>query len=406
MGPPNPQLVNDQANINNRINQLDVETRAQMDKHACRACRGSAGYLVLDLGEQPACDYFPRLDDQGPDPVYPLQMWLCSSCGLAQLLVDPTVPEEPRGTEPAALVAQATDAVQRVAAAGFLPERGVVAEYGSPHGGSWLGLLASRGLVPAAPDGRSDVILDCFGLMHAADQHQALAERAARVAPGGVLLLQYHALSTILRSGQWNALRHGHYAYYSATALTAMLAAVGYRPRSAWRFDLYGGTVLLAASRQDEGHGEPDDVIRSLLAEDTRSGVRDRSTFSRLQRDVRSHAKALHDWLAAERSAGRMVLGYGAASRAVALLCQAQVDHTLLPAVVDASPAKHGLRMPGTDIPVLPTEELAARRPAAVLLFVPDLLAEVRKAFPEVENSGGRWVDAEAFDSGRLQQDA
>jgi hypothetical protein len=377
-----------------------------MDNHACRACYRPAGYLVLDLGEQPASDYFPRCDVPGPDPVYPLQMWLCSSCGLAQLLVDPTVPEEPRGTEPAALVAQATDAVQRVAAAGFLPERGVVAEYGSPHGGSWLGLLASRGLVPSAPDGQADVILDCFGLMHAADQHRALSERAARVAPGGVLLLQYHALSTILRSGQWNALRHGHYAYYSTTALTAMLAAVGYHPRSAWRFDLYGGTVLLAASRQNEGNGEPDDVIRSLLAEDARSGVRDRNTFSRLQRDVRSHAKALHDWLVAERSAGRMVLGYGAASRAVALLCQAQVDHTLLPAVVDASPAKQGLRMPGTDIPVLPTGELGARRPATVLLFVPDLLAEVRKAFPEVENSGGRWVDAEALDSGRLQQDA
>ena len=142
-----------------------------MDKHACRACRESAGHLVLDLGKQPACDYFPPCDDPGPDPVYPLQMWLCSSCGLAQLLADPTVPEEPRGTEPAALVAQAADAVERVMAAGLLPEQGVVAEYGSPHGGSWLGLLAARGLVPSIHGGQADVIVDCFGLMHAADQH-------------------------------------------------------------------------------------------------------------------------------------------------------------------------------------------------------------------------------------------
>ena len=83
--------------------------------------------------------------------------------------------------------------------------------------------------------------------MHAPDQAAALAERAARVAPGGVLLLQYHSLDTIVAHGQWNALRHGHYAYYSTTALTAMLAAVGFSPRTAWQFDLYGGTVLLAA---------------------------------------------------------------------------------------------------------------------------------------------------------------
>src|SRR6516165_10338919 len=152
-----------------------------MDKHACRACRGRAGHLVLDLGEQPPCDYFPRCDDPGPDPVYPLQMWLCSSCGLAQLVADPTVPEEPRGTEPAALVAQAADAVDRVAAAG---------------------LLAQRGLRPVHGGEQAEVVLDCFGLMHAADQSAALAERTARVAPGGVLLLQYHSLGTIIRSGQ------------------------------------------------------------------------------------------------------------------------------------------------------------------------------------------------------------
>src|SRR5262245_2546760 len=370
-----------------------------MDKHSCRACRGSDGYLVLDLGEQPACDYFPRRDDPGPDPVYPLQMWLCSSCGLAQLLADPTVPEEPRGTEPAALVAQAADAVAKVAAAGLLPDDGVVTEYGSPHGGSWLDLLTARGLVPSGPGGPADVIVDCFGMMHAADQRAALAERAARLAPGGVLLLQYHALSTILASGQWNALRHGHFAYYSTTALTAMLAAAGFSPQTAWQFDLYGGTVLLAASRDLDGPGEPEDVIGSLLADDARAGVRDPAIFARLQREVQAHATALHEWLAAERSAGTTVLGYGAASRAVALLRQAQVDRRLLPAVIDASPAKQGLRMPGTDIPVAAPAELAAGRPGAVLLFVPDLLAEVRDAFPEVETAGGRWVDVESLGS-------
>jgi len=370
-----------------------------MDKYACRACRGSAGHLVLDLGKQPACDYFPRCDDPGPDPEYPLQMWLCSSCGLAQLVADPTVPEEPRGTEPAALVAQAADAVERVVAAGWLPERGVVAEYGSPHGGSWLGLLADRGLVSAGRDDQADVILDCFGLMHAADQRGALAERATRTAPDGVLLLQYHALATIIRCGQWNALRHGHYAYYSTTALAAMLADVGFSPRTAWQFDLYGGTVLLAASRDADGPGQPDGMVRSLLADDRRVGACDPDAFSDLQRNVLAHARALHDWLAAQRSAGCTVLGYGAASRAVALLRQAQVDHTLLPAVVDASSAKQGLRMPGTDIPVVGPAQLAARRPDAVLVFVADLMDEVRGAFPGVEAAGGRWVDVETLGS-------
>ena len=220
-----------------------------VDSRACQACRDRAGRVVLDLGDQPACDYFPAIDDPGPDPVYPL---LCSSCGLAQLRADPTVPEEPKGTEPAALVAHAADAVEKMNQAGLLPEHGLVAEYGSPYGGSWLALLAARGLEPSGRGGQADVVLDCFGLMHASDQAAALAERAARVASGGVLLL---------------------------------------------------------------------------------------------------------------------------------------------PAIVDASPAKQALRMPD-GYSVTGTGELARLRPDALLLFVPDLLAEVGDAFPEVEAAGGRWVDA------------
>jgi C-methyltransferase C-terminal domain/Putative zinc binding domain len=370
-----------------------------MGEPICRACDDRTGDLVLDLGQQPACDYFPQSDDPGPDPMYPLQMWLCSSCGLAQLVADPTVPEEPRGAEPAALVAQAADAVERVGTAGLLPTGGRVTEYSSPHGGSWLGLLTRRGLTPVNGSEPADMVLDCFGLMHSADQAAALAERVVRVATGGILLLQYHSLETIVRCGQWNALRHGHYAYYSTTALTAMLAVHGFSPCTAWHFELYGGTVLLAASRDTDAALKPDGSVQLILAEEARVGVGDPAVLSGLQRQVQTRATGLRDWLVAERSAGKIVLGYGAASRAVALLRLAGVDRTLLPAVVDASPAKQGLRMPGTDIPVVSPARLAADQPDVVLLFVADLLAEAREAFPEVEAAGGRWVDADTLGS-------
>ena len=369
----------------------------QMNRHTCRSCGSGAGHLVLDLGGQPASDYFPSLDVPGPDPVYPLQMWLCSRCDLAQLVADPTVPEEPKGVEPAALVAQAKEAVHCVGAAGLLPAGARVAEYGSPHGGSWLELLAERNVTPAPGTTATDIVLDCFGLMHASAQAAALAERVARIVPGGLLLLQYHSLATIIEDGQWNALRHGHYAYYSMTALSAMLGAVGFSPRSAWEFDLYGGTVLLAARRDRDDRSAPDPTVRAILAAEVRSGVCDPQVVSKLGRVALDHAHALHDWLTVQRAAGRTVLGYGAASRAVALLRMADVNREILAGVADASPAKQGLRMPGTAIPVISPTELTERRPDVVLLFVPDLMAEVRAAYPDVETAGGRWVSVDAL---------
>ena len=368
-----------------------------MGSPACRSCSCRSGYIVLDLGNQPACDHFPEYRDPGPDPGYPLEMWLCSSCGLAQLVGEPTTADEPRGAEPQALVAQAVDAVERLATTGWLSGRSRVVEFPSPHGGSWLGLLAGRGLVPVTDDGPADLVIDSFGMMHDPDQSEALAARADRVAPGGALLLQYHSLDTIIRLGQWNALRHGHFAYYSTSALVGMLEASGLNPRFAWRFDLYGGTVLLAASREPGPGAAPDDSVKALLTEEARLGVRDQAVVGRLQDRAEAHARALRNWLVGQRNAGKRVLGYGAASRAVALLCRAGVDQQLLPAIADSSPSKHGRRMPGTDIPIVDPARLAAGSPDAVLLFVPDLLSEVRRDFPQVEESGGEWVDADGL---------
>ena len=340
----------------------------------CRACDSTHGAIVLDLGEMPAADAFPPVEAPGPDPVFPLRMWLCARCGLAQLAEDPTTPDEPRGVEPAALVEQARDAVERVA--DLLRPGMTVAEYGSPHGGSWLPMLAEAGLIPAGPDERADVIVDCFGMMHAPDQAAAVAQRAARLAEGGVLLLQYHSLATIVGNGQWNALRHGHFAYYAVGALRALFAQADLVPQAAWTFDLYGGTVLLAfGAGQDGGFTEQVGPIGEL------------------QRQVDDSCAALHTWLAESAAQGIRVVGYGAASRAVALLRRAEVDVELLGAIADASPAKQGRRMPGTRIPVISPDQLRDNPPDALLLFVPDLLTEVRAALPEL--AGVRWFVAE-----------
>jgi hypothetical protein len=199
--------------------------------------------------------------------------------------------------------------------------------------------------------------------------------------------LQYHSLAAIVRSGQWNALRHGHFAYYSTTALRRMLGDVGLSARTAWEFDLYGGTVLLAATRD----GGPDARVTALSERDAAAGMADPAVVGGLARQVDVAATALRDWLADQAAAGRRVLGYGAASRAVALLCRAGVDVPGLPAVADASPAKWGRRMPGTSIPVISPRQLIDRRPDIVLLFVPDLLAEVRAAYPQIAG----WAIAE-----------
>jgi SAM-dependent methyltransferase len=358
----------------------------------CRFCGKDDGAIVLDLGRQPSSELFPGVEDAGPHPVYPLRMWLCAACGLAQLADDTVVPEEVLGREPVALTDQRRAAIAAVAAADVLPPGGTVMEFPSPHGGTWLDGLAAHGFTAVPLEGQADVVVDgCFGIMHAVDQRAALRTRIDAVAPGGTLVLLFHSLAAIMDGGQWNALRLGHFAYYSTPGMVGMLAELGMAVTSAHRFPLYGGTVVLTASHD----AVPDTrALPELLAAERATGVLEADAVGALGESVGRTVSALRARLEEHRAAGRRVYGYAAASRAVSLLCLVGADRTLLAGVADASPAKLGRRMPGTDVPVISPEQLVAAEPDAVLVFVSDVLDEVRRALPQIP--ADRWVDAGA----------
>jgi len=363
----------------------------------CRFCGSTTGEELLDLGSQPPSEHFAPLLALEPDPVFPLRMWWCARCRLAQLADNADVPEAPAGVEPAALAEQRAAAVEWLIDEDLLPAAGRVAEFPSPHGGSFADLLGRRGLSMAPAGEPADVVLDgCFGLMHAADPRSALRARVDRLSPDGVLVLQFHSLAAIVRHEQWNALRHGHFAYYSTPALCGMLGQFGLTAIAARRFPLYGGTVCLVASRAaDHAPATPGSAagLRDVLADERSAGVLDVATLRGLRGSVTRTAGQLRDYLTAARAGGARVFGYGAASRAVALLNLAGLDERLLPGVADASPAKWGRRMPGTRIPVITPAELVERTPDVVLVFLPELLPEARAGLPGIERAGGLWVD-------------
>lgn len=357
----------------------------------CRWSGEPGGSVVLDLGLQPAADAFPLPTDPVPDPEHPLRMVISSVSGLVQLETDPTTPEEPRGVEPAALVAQSEAAVAQAEAAGFIRPGTRVLEYPSPHGGSWVDQLGARGLIEV-DGGPAELVVDIFGMMHAADQRAALLERAANLTDDGVLLMQFHTVAAIIRSGIWNALRHGHFAYYSTPALVAMAREVGLVAVGCWEYPLYGGTIMLAFAKPSARFPAQTPDVTAMVERELAEGVTDAHHAASLGRALDESVAAIEAYLAQTQAEGLVVGGYCAASRTSALLRCAHITTDHVVALADASVAKHGRTMPGNRIPIVSPAGLVDLHPDRVLLFVPDLLDEVRAALPEIEANGGRWV--------------
>jgi C-methyltransferase C-terminal domain len=316
---------------------------------------------------------------------------MCLDCRLVQLESDATTPEEPRGLEPRALVEQAEAAVDQAAATGYVQPGIRVLEYPSPHGGSWVEQLERRSLIEVS-QGPAELLVDIFGIMHEPDQRAAMSRRISQMSADAILLMQFHTVAAIVRSGFWNALRHGHFAYYSTPVLIRMAADLGLTPVSAWEYPLYGGTILLALAKEGSRWAGQAEGVTRLVDQEIAEGVLQPTAVASLNESLASSAAALRSYLADARSRSETVVGYSAASRTSALIQCGRVTANDLVAVADAAPGLHGRTMPGSRIPIVSPGELVERRPDKVLLFVPDLLDEVRRALPEIELSGGRWV--------------
>jgi hypothetical protein len=350
----------------------------------CRACGSPDGRVVLDLGEQPAADRFPAAGDPGPDPRYPLAMWWCAGCGLAQLHDDATTPDEPRAIEPRAAVQQAYDAVAELVGLGLLVP-GEFVEFDSPHGGSWGEALAAHGFTPAS-GGRAGVVVDVYGLMHDRDQGAGLRARVDALTEDGVLLLQFPTYAGTLRNREWNALRHGHFAYHSLPAARRLLTDAGLGVVAARSYSLYGGSVLLLATRAGTGPADERAAVDALEQDEVAAGVLDPARMAPLAQAPEHDVAWLRDWVAHQPDGAWL---YGAGSRSVAVLAAAGLPDGAVTAIVDGAPAKQGRRMPGTTIPIVAPDALRAADPQEILLMLPDLLGELRDAWPELST---RWV--------------
>jgi hypothetical protein len=351
----------------------------------CRGCGDTAPQPVVDLGSQPASDDFPPLGAPEPDARWPLELWWCPTCALVQLGPIEALLEEPvRAVE-----SQSSRQHARRVAEALLADRPQLAgtsvrEFASHHGGSWIPALAEFGCRPVTAE-PAKLVIDAHALAHEQDVRGALAERAAAVAPDGILALEHHHLLPLVEEGQFDTIRHGHWSYLSLTAIHRLAPEHGLDVVQAVPEPVFGGSLRVLLAHRSAGLPVEESVPRLLAAEQA-AGLADGTGLETFGQRAQASALALRTFLMDQRAAGRKVLAYGAPSKAAVLLGLSGVGRDLLEFTVDAAPLKHGLAIPGGRVPIRPVADLVEARPDVVLVLTWDIADEV---VAQLESDGG-----------------
>lgn len=91
---------------------------------------------------------------------------------------------------------------------------------------------------------------------------------------------------------------------------------------------------------------------------------------------------------------GKMVVGYGAAAKGNTLINYFGIRKDLLPYVVDASPHKQGLFLPGSRIPIVAEQKIRDTKPDYVLILPWNLKEEISEQLSYIREWGGKFVTA------------
>ena len=146
-------------------------------------------------------------------------------------------------------------------------------------------------------------------------------------------------------------------------------------------------------ARPTEVAGEPSERVREVLAAEEAAGLHTAGGPRRVRRGGLAGARRPRRVPRSRRAGpGKTVVGYGAPGKGNTLLNYCGIRPDLLAYTVDRNPYKHGRFTPGTRIPMLAPERIAADRPDYVLILPWNLRDELIEQLSYVREWGGRLV--------------
>jgi hypothetical protein len=388
----------------------------------CRGCGGTELFSALDLGQLPIANELWANEHEIPEN-FPLQLRICTSCGLGQVedVVTPSrlfrdyrylssisasFIEHARKYVVSAVetlqINQADWVLEVASNDGYLLQHFVdmgirvlgvepaenvakiAVEAGVPTISEFFGVEVAKSIV--AKMGHPRLVIANNVMAHVPDLQDFVAGLAEIAGPHTIISVENPSLMNFLDDDQFDTIYHEHFSYLTAFSVDKIADRFGLKLINVEKINTHGGsnrywmTLKSAASRVDSR-------VAEQIQEELDGGLFDKSLWENFSLRIQSVISNFHDWLKNSFEEGRIVFGYGAAAKASTLLNAAKIDKSWLKAIADGSHEKQGRYMPVNGIPILSPEEMFRVKPTDVVIFPWNIQDELVAAIEK--ESGG-----------------
>jgi len=403
-----------------------------MHKHRCLFCNAELTHIFADLGTCPPSNSFLNAEQcEQPELFHPLQAWICSEC----LLVQGPHFKRPQdifthdyayfSSYSRSWVEHAKQYVHAMAKRFKLGKKSLVVEVGSNDGYllqhavalgiPCLGIDPSAGTaavaqtkgIPTITDfftarlaekllergTRADLLCGINVFAHVPDINDFVAGMALLLKPEGVMTMEFPHLFRLVEDVQFDTIYHEHYFYYTLQCVRNIVEKHGMRLFDVEELPTHGGSLRIYACPKKAAHVSAD-TVEAVLAREEAAGMYALDFYLHFQKKINAVRFGFMRFLMQTTEEGKMVVGYGAAAKGNTLINYFGIRKDLLPYVVDASPHKQGLFLPGSRIPVVAEQKIRDTKPDFVLILPWNLKEEISEQLSYIREWGGKFVTA------------
>jgi SAM-dependent methyltransferase len=394
---------------------------------ACRLCHSTAGEKFLDLGTVPLANALLAPGAAAEEARFPLGLWFCESCFLVQL-TDVVVPEKLFANYvyvssiSQQWLKKCEQYASRIRTRLGLDDRSQVVEIGSNDGcllrffqrdnipvlgvepATDIAREAIENGVPtetvffgAKTAGRlsethaADLIVANNVFAHAPDLHDFVQGLAILLKPGGTITVEVPHLQRMLEELQFDTIYHEHVYYFSLHSIEAALSRYGLAVYDAEAIPSHGGSLRIYAAHQS-ARFDASPNIEAIRRAELEAGLAHLETYRRFAAAVHITIGKLRRFFSQAAVERKRIVGYSAAAKGVTLLNCVDPGPAALDYVVDLSPRKQGLRLPGTHSMIYSPERVFATKPDYLLLLAWNLREEIMEQMKDVRSWGCKFV--------------
>lgn len=191
--------------------------------------------------------------------------------------------------------------------------------------------------------------------------HQVLAD-------DGVWVFEQSYMPTMLEMNSYDTVCHEHLEYYGLRQIKWMADSVGFRIIDLEFNEINGGSFSVTVAKAAWGLPEHAEVARVLEREHA-LGLDGIEPYKAFADRVAESRRELRAFLSARRSEGCNVAALGASTKGNVLLQYCGLGPLDISAVGEVNPGKFGCHTPGSDLPILPEDEVLSSNPDYLMVL-------------------------------------